>query len=219
MLLLTPGFLASSGLILAFACCEKFKPLRTLFSHLPRLTTRSPPIFRDVELSTDLPEAYTKGRVLGPHCQCPSRHARAARHMSLQGHRVRVPPWVAKSFNVEHGVGADWKFPRYQEKSLPKPGTSKPGTFRHHGPNRCLVPAALYTDLKRILLGLASARSFINLFKVEIAAMLGPVGMNDGMVHLQKAASICWDWELLLTAAPTKLQEEAFLFFGKDDGE
>ena len=37
-------------------------------SHLPRLVMHSPPIFKDVELATDLPEAYTRGRAQGKIC-------------------------------------------------------------------------------------------------------------------------------------------------------
>ena len=44
--------------------------------------------------------------------------------------------------------------------------------------------------------------------------MLEAAGVNAGMAQLQKAMSTCGNWDALLTAVPTKLQEEAFLSLG-----
>ena len=184
----------------------------TLFMHLPHLVMHSPPIFQQVKLSTDLPQAYSKGRVLGPHCQCASRHFGRKKILKVHGMEVKLPPWSAKSFNCDRDAGdSDYLFPRFQESRVPTPGTSKPGTFRHAGAcSRCFVPVALYTDFKRIMRGLSSAKAFINSFKFEMSGMLGPVGMNGGMISLQQAMSTCWNWEHLIVRPPSPAEIEAF---------
>lgn len=176
----------------------------------------APPIFHDVKLSTDLPEAYARGRVLGPHCQCASRHFAKNSDKKWKGGKktVHLPPWSAKSFNAKRDAAeAGYYFPRFQDSKVPTPGTSKPGTFRHAiGPSssRCFVPMALYTDFSRIMRGLSSARAFIKSFKSELVEMLGPVGVNDGMILLQEAMHTCWNWDELVGREPTRPEIEAF---------
>lgn len=175
----------------------------------------SPPIFQDVKLSTDLPDAYSKGRVLGPHCQCASRHfaKQADAKWKVFGKCVQLPPWSAKSFNAKRDAGEkSYYFPRFQVNKVPTPGTSRPGTFRHASghSSRCFVPVALYTDFSRIMRGLSSARAFISSFKVELVGMLGPVGINDGMMSLQQAMFTCWNWDEFIAREPTQPEVEAF---------
>lgn len=204
--------LMRAGLVLAFSCSKAFKPLMTLFMYLPQLMMHSPPIFKQVKLSTDLPQAYTKGRVLGPHCQCASRHFGKKKSLNVRGKQIRLPPWSATSFNANRDAGdSAYLCPRFQESKVPTPGTSKPGTFRHAGAcSRCFVPMALYTDFRHIMRGLSSAKAFVNSFKAEMSGMLGPVGVNDGMISLQQAMSRCWNWEQLIVRQPMLAEIEAF---------
>ena len=217
---------------MAFSGRRDFVSLVNFFRYLPGLLCNSPPIFKQVRLSADLPEAYTKGRCCGPHCQCSSRfsadHKAVVKHTFHPGCRRRecpwslckttisVPVWVGYSYNFATPASHDKLLPRHQQANLPPAGVSKRGAFRHHmnSGSRCMMPSAIYSDCKHVLSGLASAFSFLRLLRKELDAMLGPVGVNNSMLRMQECMAKCWDWKHLLTSDPAAQHEASFMWPG-----
>lgn len=158
---------------------------------------------------------------------------------SLCQKRLCVPHWSAKRLqanDVRTDLLENW--PRYQAlpTRMPPPGSGKPNTFRHHlqtQPNsscsthpfarvggrcvcswssRCLLPSQLYHDFQKMMQGLSSGYAFIRIFKEEMNLILGPVGVNTGMLDLSSAMALAWDWKRLVVTEPTAEQQGAFWF-------
>ena len=137
--------MSTRGFLVAMSCQSKFTPMAFLMRYLPNLMCSTPPVFQDIKLTT---MDYSKGRVLGPHCQCASKfenkgaaiatvkiYAKRKPKKKLQVLQVRVPHWANRKL-TDVVMSDGLILPRHQElpSRMPQPGTSfaKPGTFRHH---------------------------------------------------------------------------------------
>ena len=213
----SPG---KQGFLLAWSCDAAVSSLATLMKYLPRLMLKSPPEFRNVGLQVDLPEAATRERVLGAHCQCgnkakalASKVQGARASIKLGRRRVKVPLWVAFSCNAAEG---STDVPRHQKMPQLRPGQAKAGMFRtggrggQHG-SRCQIPAAVFHNLGKILEGLRAGRSFADSLLQELGQVYSTVGVRTEMRCLLDSMAVCWNWAKLVSERPERAEVEAFL--------